>query len=673
MAHRAKTSLQTRLILIVVGVLIVSLWSLAFLIDRSQRERLADLLIGQQDATVAYIAEDIESKVTFRIRGLEKLTERFPIEALERTEALQAYLADRRSIYNLFELGLIVVKPDLSGAFGDYPPLPGRRETPFRISPFKEVVDTGLPAIGPPRMGRFSSRPVVVIGVPIKDAEGRLRGVLAGVTTIDSANFLDLITRPRESTRGEYFVADPKHGMIIAGTRPELILKKLPDKGQDELLDSYFAGGEGSGIGQSATGEKELMSARRVPSSGWVVIARLAARDAYAPVNELRMLVFGGSALLSILVGIAAALYVRRALRPLRFAARAFDDISKGRVPLHSLPVSGHDEISQVVESFNRLQAQLSAETRALSASEARYRRFIDESPLGVLIVQDGIIKYANASLAHLLEYELRSLFGAPVLNHIAPEDRDRAAEVHKRRMAGEPAPESLEYRMVNARGEVRYCRLAVRTMEWEGRLAAHAVVTDLTEVRQAEQKLQQIAHFDALTGVPNRLLLGDRLRLALVQTTRARTLMAVCYLDLDDFKPINDTWGHEVGDRLLVEMAGRLQRCLRGGDTVARLGGDEFVLLLLGLERVEECESALQRVLQAVAAPVVVDDQVLMVSASIGVAVYPFDSDEPDALLRNADHAMYQAKQAGRNRYCFYESLAGHSRPSTENGVAMQ
>jgi diguanylate cyclase (GGDEF)-like protein len=131
---------------------------------------------------------------------------------------------------------------------------------------------------------------------------------------------------------------------------------------------------------------------------------------------------------------------------------------------------------------------------------------------------------------------------------------------------------------------------------------------------------------------------------------------MAICYLDLDGFKPINDTWGHEAGDRLLIEMAERLKGCLRAGDTVARLGGDEFVLLLLDLERIDECEGALQRVLESIAQPVAIADQFVSVSASVGVSVYPFDSDDPDTLLRHADQAMYLAKETGRNRYCLCE-----------------
>ncbi|MBI4995750.1 MAG: diguanylate cyclase [Rhodocyclales bacterium] len=654
------SSLQTRLTLLVVGVLIASLWTLALLVDRHQRERLTSLLAGQQDATVRYIAEDIDNKIGFRIGGLAKITERFPLETLDDPAALARFLADRRAIYNLFELGLIVVKPDLSGAYGDHPALPGRRTAPFRLSPFKEVAETGQPAIGPPRLGRFSSRPVIVMAVPVKDDSGRLRAIVAGVTTIDSSNFLDLITRPRENTKGEFLVIAPQHGIVIAGTQPQFLLQPLPERGRDAMLDRYLAGYEGSGLGNGADGDEELVSSRKVPLAGWLVLARLSARDAYAPVRELRALVFGGSAVLSILIGAMAAAYLRRALRPLRNAAQTFDDISQGRAPLHALPVTGHDEVTRLVESFNRLQDRLSKESEALWESEARYRQFVDDSPLGVLIVQDGIIKFTNAALGALAGYKPEELLGKPFLPFLVDEDRQRAAEVHARRMRGEPVPPSYEYRIITRSGEVRHWRLATRTIDWHGP-ASHSVVTDVTEIKRAEEKLERSAHFDALTGIPNRVLLADRLRQGLVQTSRSGRLMAICYLDLDGFKPINDTWGHEAGDRLLVEMAGRLQFCLRGGDTVARLGGDEFVLLLLDLERIEECEVALQRVLDAIAHPVVVGGQLVSVSASIGVSVYPFDSEDPDVLLRQADQAMYLAKESGRNRYRLFDARPRH------------
>ena len=174
----------------------------------------------------------------------------------------------------------------------------------------------------------------------------------------------------------------------------------------------------------------------------------------------------------------------------------------------------------------------------------------------------------------------------------------------------------------------------------------------DISEHVNKRHELERLAHYDTLTCLPNRALVGDYLRLALARARRENLLTAVCYLDLDGFKAVNDQLGHAAGDSLLVEVAGRLSESVRGGDTVARLGGDEFVLIIGDIADAAELDVAMSRVLTAVAKPYAVGTAAAEVSASIGVALFPEDGDDADSLLRHADQAMYLAKQAGRNRY---------------------
>lgn len=182
-------------------------------------------------------------------------------------------------------------------------------------------------------------------------------------------------------------------------------------------------------------------------------------------------------------------------------------------------------------------------------------------------------------------------------------------------------------------------------------------VFSDITRLREQAERLEQLAYQDALTKLPNRVLLGDRMEQALSHARRSGTMLAVGYLDLDGFKPVNDRHGHAAGDRLLVEMARRLKGTLRSGDTVARLGGDEFVVIMPGLHSREECESLVDRVLRAVAEPFEVSEgQSHALTASIGVRVVPPDDADPDALLRQADQSMYAAKQEGRGRAHFFD-----------------
>ena len=197
------------------------------------------------------------------------------------------------------------------------------------------------------------------------------------------------------------------------------------------------------------------------------------------------------------------------------------------------------------------------------------------------------------------------------------------------------------------------------------------ALFTDITAHKEHERQLEHIAHFDALTGLPNRVLLGDRLQQAMLRCSRQERSLAVAFLDLDGFKAINDVHGHDVGDEFLISVGSRMKSVLRDGDSLARIGGDEFVAVLADLDRPQACEPVLDRLLAAAAEPVVVGDATLRVSASIGVTIYPQDGVDADLLMRHADQAMYLAKQAGRNRWHLFDlahdSAAKSQRESLE------
>jgi diguanylate cyclase (GGDEF)-like protein/PAS domain S-box-containing protein len=177
----------------------------------------------------------------------------------------------------------------------------------------------------------------------------------------------------------------------------------------------------------------------------------------------------------------------------------------------------------------------------------------------------------------------------------------------------------------------------------------------DVTERRAAEQHIKNLAHYDILTGLPNRALLADRLKVAIRRAARQGSRLAVLFADLDRFKPINDSLGHDVGDKLLKAVAERMQDSVRSEDTVSRVGGDEFVVLLTEIESAEDVARVAEKLIAEMSRPYQIEEHDLTVMASVGICIYPDNGTDPSILLRNADASMYSAKQAGRNRYHFY------------------
>lgn len=182
------------------------------------------------------------------------------------------------------------------------------------------------------------------------------------------------------------------------------------------------------------------------------------------------------------------------------------------------------------------------------------------------------------------------------------------------------------------------------------------ALFSDITQRKEHQQQLEHIAHYDPLTNLPNRILLADRLQSAMLHSAECNKLLAVAYLDLDGFKAVNDTYGHKLGDELLIKLAQKMSATLCEDDTFARIGGDEFIAVLTDLDSVEECEHLLQRLLEAATTPILIAGVSLQISTSIGVTLYPQDSVDADQLVRHADQAMYIAKRMGKNRFHLFD-----------------
>jgi diguanylate cyclase (GGDEF)-like protein/PAS domain S-box-containing protein len=295
---------------------------------------------------------------------------------------------------------------------------------------------------------------------------------------------------------------------------------------------------------------------------------------------------------------------------------------------------------------------------QALHASENHLRTIIEVEPECLKLVDaKGCLREMNAAGLAMLEVDsVEQLVGQPVLGIVKPEHRQAYRAFYESVIHGSKA--SLEFEIVGLKGTERWLEShAAPLVAEDGTVSMLAITRDITERKRAESRLSYLAQYDSLTGMPNRMLFADRLQQAMFDADRHERLVGVVFLDLDRFKNVNDSLGHDAGDQLLQEVAARLSTVVRKGDTAARLSGDEFTFVLAGMGHVDDAARVAQKILDIFAQPFHILGRELFMTASLGITLYPFDDKDVQGLLRNADVAMYRAKELGRNNYQFYTS----------------
>ncbi|UCE20200.1 MAG: diguanylate cyclase [Gemmatimonadota bacterium] len=274
----------------------------------------------------------------------------------------------------------------------------------------------------------------------------------------------------------------------------------------------------------------------------------------------------------------------------------------------------------------------------------------------GIGIVDENeTILFCNPAYADIFEGNKDDFVGKTVLSFFDAEAYSKILQGTQERRAGKTT--TYEIPLVTLKGNRKFIRITAspRYKENGSYAGAFGAVLDITDRVQAEETIRQLAYHDDLTGLPNRMLFDDRLSLALAQAERHRQKFAVLLLDLDNFKDINDTLGHSVGDALLRVIGDRLTGLLRKSDTVARLGGDEFLLLLPEIGCMEDAAKTAQKILKTIREPIELDGRHLNITTSVGIALFPDHGEDGDSLIKNADIAMYRAKNRGRDTFQRY------------------
>lgn len=292
-----------------------------------------------------------------------------------------------------------------------------------------------------------------------------------------------------------------------------------------------------------------------------------------------------------------------------------------------------------------------------LESSRMKYFSLYDLAPIGYFTLnQEGLILEANLTASSLLGMARSNLVKKPLTRFIFPEDQDIYYH-HRQQLLKTGAPQAYELRLVKKDGSIFWVILESIVIQnnKNGDNLCYTVISDITDSKQVEHKLQEMATHDFLTGLPNRALLGDRFTMAAALAHRNKSKLAVMSLDLDNFKSINDTFGHEAGDQVLKVVSTRLTGIIRASDTLARIGGDEFILVMLETSHLEDPSTIAQKFLDSFAEPLSIKGHRIHLSTSIGIAIYPEDAEDLETLVKKSDAAMYYAKDHGRNRFKFF------------------
>jgi len=302
----------------------------------------------------------------------------------------------------------------------------------------------------------------------------------------------------------------------------------------------------------------------------------------------------------------------------------------------------------------------------ALREREERLQGVLHSVIEGIVTVDErGVIEAVNPALGRIFATEPNNLIGRPLADLVIEVAPDRRPDPTRPQPPVLPTGRAIEALGRRADGGLFPLELSLSELRHGKSRLFTGILRDISERKEAEARISRLAHHDTLTGLPNRNLLTDRITHALARVRRHGGHLAVLYVDLDRFKPINDHLGHEAGDAVLREVAARLSSCIRSSDTVSRVGGDEFVVVIEQISRPVEAAMVARKILDKLTRPIEYQGHPCQIGASIGIALHPFDGSEMEEICKAADVAMYRVKNSGRNGFCFFSDTGDATLPS--------
>ncbi len=455
-----------------------------------------------------------------------------------------------------------------------------------------------------------------------------------------------------------YVLIVDEHGNIVHAPETHYLSDKLVESDTSvELTGALFSEEVQLFKEYTLLGTKSMVAAATIPDINWSVFVALPMQELNKQLSALTNTLL---IVATILVGVGmliAQQFSKALTKPITLLTHITEDITRQGKLSERLTWTSQDELGRLATSFNQMLDQLQQSQSDLIESRQHIEEIVSSMADTVLVTTaEGAIIKANKAAVKMLAYSEEVLIGKHIDELIGQEEELFKALVGAN-IANRNVIDNLETTLLTKeRKRIPVVFSGSTLRDGEGNLQGMVFVAkDITERKRAEEHLNYLANHDTLTGLPNRMLFLDRLTQAMSRLPWRERSLAVMFLDLDRFKLVNDTLGHDVGDQLLKGVSTRLTECVRDGDTVARLGGDEFVIMLNDIARKRDVIHMAEKIIKALGIPFSLGSQEFVATTSIGVSLYPTDGDDPHVLLKNADTAMYRAKESGRNNFQLY------------------
>ena len=656
--------LSTKASLIIITVVVGLFIPLSSIVLRFQEVALRKATFNAVDGVVKSWARSVTSFVANAHQDANTLAATLSVEDLQarRFGSIEAQL---RKVYQNqnFGNGIFLLDPQ-GNILLDYPSHPDLqgRSVGFREY-FIRTMAEQKGVLSAPYVSARTGRPVLTVTAPIRDQQGIIRGVVACSYDLLDPETLGGLRQQRLGQSGYLYLFDRSRMMILHPDTTRILQRDIP-LGANKILDQAIEGYEGPGATVNSRGIPMLVSYMGVRGTPWILGAQIPQAEAFeatADSRRLMLLTTGISLLIILVVGVLTVRHFSKPIARLHEAARAIThELEGGNTGREVLPfldsIRTKDEIGTLAQTFRELVERQHESLGLLKQAATEWELTFDSVLAAILCLDgEGRILRVNRTASDWFRLSPEAALGQEAKPLVLGQDNPDgfwpvAAQLdaaHSRTWTGNlPHQEgTFEFR--------------ASPMLQDGVATGMILVfRDVTEQVRKTDDIRKQAFFDALTGLPNRILLMDRLQQALATGTRSGRAVGVLFLDLDHFKDINDTWGHDVGDQLLQEAGARLKALIRKNDTAARLGGDEFVMVISEVNDPRDVVVIATKVIESIRGAFRLAGQDLHVGTSIGIALAPKDGDDGPTLLKNADAAMYQAKRAGRSTYRLFSDL---------------